>query len=88
MSFGIALVLGLALSAPGNVPATPAPAPVGCTKYRVLAEKNDLVPDADVAAWAVAALQDRGFTPRYGLDRRIGDPSSGWRKRNLTEHAN
>jgi hypothetical protein len=52
MSFGVAVLLGLALSAP----AAPA-SPVACTKYSVLAEKNDVASEQDVAAWATAALE-------------------------------
>ena len=52
MSFEAAVLLGLALSAP-SAPASP----VACTKYSVLAEKNDLAADQDVAAWATAALE-------------------------------
>ena len=52
MSFGAAVLLGLALSAPSAPPSTAA-----CTKYSVIAEKNDLVADRDVAAWATAALE-------------------------------
>ena len=52
MSFEAAVLLGLALSAP-SAPASPA----ACTKYSVLAEKNDLAADQDVAAWATAALE-------------------------------
>jgi hypothetical protein len=52
MSFGAAVLLGLALSAP-SAPASP----VVCTRYSVLAEKNDLAADQDVAAWATAALE-------------------------------
>jgi len=52
MSFGAAVLLGLALSAP-SAPASP----VVCTKYSVLAEKNDLVAEQDVAAWATGALE-------------------------------
>lgn len=56
MVLGAAL-LGLALSAPVKVPAKAvAPPPVPCTRYRVLAEKNALLPDAEVAAWATSAL--------------------------------
>lgn len=68
MILGAAVVLGLALSAPVRAPATPvgspaaaaakaAQPPAACTGYRVLAEKNDLAADADVAAWATAALE-------------------------------
>ncbi len=59
MSFGAAVLLGLVLSAP---PAPSAPASPGvCTKYRVLAEKNDLASDKDVAAWTTAALEKAGL---------------------------
>jgi hypothetical protein len=66
MGLGAATVLlGLALSAPVRAPAKavgapaaqPAQPPAACTRYRVLAEKNELVPDAEVAAWATAALE-------------------------------
>jgi creatinine amidohydrolase/Fe(II)-dependent formamide hydrolase-like protein len=52
MSFGSAVLLGLALSAPSA-----SASPVACTKYSVVAEKNDLAADQDVAAWATAALE-------------------------------
>ena len=52
MIFEAAVLLGLALSAPSS-PASPAV----CTKYSVLAEKNDLVADQEVAAWATGALE-------------------------------
>jgi hypothetical protein len=65
MVLGAAALLGLALSAPVRAPARAvgAPAaqapqpPAACTKYRVLAEKNDLAPDTEVAAWASGALE-------------------------------
>lgn len=77
MSFGAAVLLGLALAAP-PAPAPPAPPatratqaagapgaargaqpapPVVCTRYRVLAEKNELASDEEVAGWATAALE-------------------------------
>jgi hypothetical protein len=58
-----AVLLGLVVSAPVRAPAkaTGAPAaqppPVVCTRYRVQAEKNELVPDAEVARWTTAALE-------------------------------
>jgi len=54
MALGAAALLGLALSAPVKAPAQPPPVP--CTRYRVQAEKNDLAPEAEVAAWTAAAL--------------------------------
>jgi hypothetical protein len=56
MGFGAAALLGLALSAPPAVPAPRAP-PAVCTKYSVIAEKNDLATTPDVVAWATAALE-------------------------------
>jgi hypothetical protein len=55
MTFGAAALLGLALSAP-QVPASP----VTCAKYGVIAEKNDLAAEQDVAASATAGLQKAG----------------------------
>lgn len=68
-----AALLGVALCAGGTAPAparTPAkatarsaapPATLPCTRYRVLAEQNELAPDAEVAAWATAALERAGL---------------------------
>jgi hypothetical protein len=55
-----AALLGLALTAPVRAPAT-APPPAPCTRFRVQAEKNDLAPDAEVAAWTSAALDHRAL---------------------------
>ncbi len=55
MSFGAAVLLGLALSAP-SAPASRA----ACTKYSVVAEKNELAADQDVATWPTAALERAG----------------------------
>lgn len=76
MSLGAALLLGLAL-APGATPSVPPPsppaparaagvaparpAPVVCTRYRAQAEKNELVPEEEVATWASAALEKAGL---------------------------
>lgn len=62
MSLGAVVLLGVVLSAPVvkapvKAPAPAQPAPVVCTKYRVLAEKNELVPDDEVARWVTAALE-------------------------------
>lgn len=63
---GLALSAQPAASAPVRSPARPvgapaaraaAPPPVACAGYRVLAEKNDLTSDAQVATWATAALE-------------------------------
>jgi hypothetical protein len=35
----------------------PQPPPVVCTKYRVLAEKSDLAPEAEVASWVTSGLE-------------------------------
>ena len=72
MSFGAAVLLGLALSAPpASAPPPPRatqpsgapvarasrqPPPLVCTSYRVLVEQNELAPEAEVAGWATAAL--------------------------------
>jgi hypothetical protein len=68
-----AVVLGLALAAPAPVTApiplavpgkaaTAAPTMAACTRYRVLAEKNDLAAEAEVAGWAAAALEKAGLS--------------------------
>jgi hypothetical protein len=46
-------------AAPAAAPSTPAraPSPGACLRYRVQAERNELAPDAEVAAWATAALE-------------------------------
>lgn len=62
MVLGAAALLGVTLSTAAGAPAAKvvAPAqhaPAPCTRYGVLAEANELVPAAEVAAWASAALQ-------------------------------
>lgn len=60
MSPGAAALLAAVLSAPVKAPVkalAPQPPPVVCTKYRVLAEKNDLVGDAELAGWVTGALE-------------------------------
>lgn len=62
MVLGAAVLLGLSLSAPTRAPAVKLAAPAqppaaACERYRVLAEQNALAPEAEVAAWATAALQ-------------------------------
>lgn len=61
MTLAAALVLGLSLSAPARAPAVklgppPAPPP-SCVRYRAQAERNELLPEGEVAAWATAALE-------------------------------
>jgi hypothetical protein len=61
MSLGAVVLLGVVLSAPVKAPvkapAPAQPAPVVCTKYRVLAEKNELVAEDEVGRWVTAALE-------------------------------
>jgi hypothetical protein len=61
MSFAALALLGLALSAPpsGARPAAPRSAATAtpCTRYRVIAEKNELAGEDDVAGWARGALE-------------------------------
>ena len=59
MTFGAAVLLTVALRAGPVTAASPVrPVPIpACTRYRVLAEKNDLAPEKDVAGWATAALE-------------------------------
>jgi hypothetical protein len=90
MTFGSALLLGLALSAPASAaaPGRAPPAPAPCTKYRVQAEKNELAAEGDVAAWATAALEKAALfdarSPCYVHVRitagpiRSGGRQDGW----------
>ena len=55
--FFTAAALGLALAAAPTAAPAAAPAAATCTRYRVMAEKNDLAAEEDVAAWATAALE-------------------------------
>ncbi len=48
-------LLGVALSAPTKGP--PPPTAAACTRFRVLAEKNDLAAEGEVAAWVTGALE-------------------------------
>jgi hypothetical protein len=90
MSLGSIALLGLVLSAPAPA-RPPAPAPVVCTKYRVMAEENELVDEDDVAAWATGALEKAALldakSPCF-LHVRItaGPISSGGRKDGWIAH--
>jgi hypothetical protein len=57
MILGAAVLLAAALATPTPVPAKASPPPVACTKYRVLAERNDLVGEEEVAGWVRTALE-------------------------------
>lgn len=54
-------LLGLALAAPGTPAVRPPPARETCTRYQVMAERNALAPEAEVAAWGAAGLTRAGL---------------------------
>lgn len=88
MNVGAATLVGLALSAGTAHPAPPAAGALVCTKYRVIADKNALVPEENVAAWATAALEKAALfdkaSPCYVHVRitaaplRKGGQEDGW----------